>query len=497
MKHHELKTDPEPFAAVLEGSKTHEIRLNDRDFKTGDVLVLRETTHTGAEIAAGATLEYTGRTALVEITHVQTGYGLAENWAVLSIRQDHVPGRRAGDIRPRHQLEWDEPCAALPVVSPAAAVGAVQAPVVREVPDGRVKALHAAVAALYFDDSSDFRSSLGAVVRHLDADLAGDLLCHPKAAYDKACAMLAAYPATVTAPAQPELTVWYGPMPESSGAQNFTATLKRKGASMFDTDSFTFSRSEYPDRVRYDADCMRYLIGELTKRPDILDYDAHKHSGYAAPAAQQAAPTEPIGYVEDYDLDRFKREGKPGDYLRLYAQPVSNARATVPVYRVAPATAVAATTSEDARDAAHYRYLLDNHTEIEPADMDGPEHPQLSFGCDWRNERPDLSAKSRIHAAIAERLTAMRATQQEGGNTPDHVDMRHDALHPGYAVPTALNACQHKSGTTPHYDHVTCNDCGGIRTDGSWGIASNKWFKSEDEAKFYKTNGRYPEGVRP
>lgn len=109
MKYHELKTDPEPFAAVVEGSKTHEIRLNDRDFKTGDVLVLRETTHTGAEIAAGAALEYTGRTALAEITHVQTGYGLADNWAVLSITQTGVAGRRAGEQRETKRLEWDEP----------------------------------------------------------------------------------------------------------------------------------------------------------------------------------------------------------------------------------------------------------------------------------------------------------------------------------------------------------------------------------------------------
>jgi hypothetical protein len=49
---------------------------------------------------------------------------------------------------------------------------------------------------------------------------------------------------------------------------------------MFDTANFAFARSEYPDRVRYDADRMRYLIGELTERPDLLAYDSDKHSGY-------------------------------------------------------------------------------------------------------------------------------------------------------------------------------------------------------------------------
>ena len=81
----------------------------------------------------------------------------------------------------------------------------------------------------------------------------------------------------------PMLTVWNGPMPESNGASNFTATLMRKGASMFDTNSYTFSRSEYPDRVRYEADCMRFLIGELAVEPFILDYDSEKHSGFKPP----------------------------------------------------------------------------------------------------------------------------------------------------------------------------------------------------------------------
>jgi hypothetical protein len=56
----------------------------------------------------------------------------------------------------------------------------------------RLKALHAAVSALYFDDSSDFRSALGSVIRFLDPELAGDMLGSPKAAYDKSCAAMSA-----------------------------------------------------------------------------------------------------------------------------------------------------------------------------------------------------------------------------------------------------------------------------------------------------------------
>lgn len=39
---HELKSWSSYFRAVVTGIKTFEVRRNDRDFRTGDVLVLRE-----------------------------------------------------------------------------------------------------------------------------------------------------------------------------------------------------------------------------------------------------------------------------------------------------------------------------------------------------------------------------------------------------------------------------------------------------------------------
>ncbi|MEI9601450.1 hypothetical protein V5053_03900 [Enterobacter hormaechei] len=80
---------------------------------------------------------------------------------------------------------------------------------------------------------------------------------------------------------KPELTVWYGAMPETNGKTNWTAMLHREGQHPW--EGITIDRSEYPDRVRYEADRMRHLIGELADEPDILAYDAEAHSGYVYP----------------------------------------------------------------------------------------------------------------------------------------------------------------------------------------------------------------------
>lgn len=84
----------------------------------------------------------------------------------------------------------------------------------------------------------------------------------------------------VESAAQYPLTVWYGSMPESNGRQNWTACLRRTHPTDKWSQEFCFARSEYPDRVRYEADRMRWLIGETAERPDILAYDAAAHSGY-------------------------------------------------------------------------------------------------------------------------------------------------------------------------------------------------------------------------
>lgn len=92
MKIHELKTDPEHFDAVWENRKTLEIRYNDRNYKTGDLLLLRKTLHTGKQMIEGLPLVYMNTKILCKISHIhkishiQRAPGMTEGWVALSIK---------------------------------------------------------------------------------------------------------------------------------------------------------------------------------------------------------------------------------------------------------------------------------------------------------------------------------------------------------------------------------------------------------------------------
>lgn len=96
-KRHELKVWPEHFVAIYNGQKTHEVRLNDREFAVGDTLYLREHSvamqQREARInGAVATVsynvgEYSGRSCFKKITHILYGgqYGIVSGYVVLSL----------------------------------------------------------------------------------------------------------------------------------------------------------------------------------------------------------------------------------------------------------------------------------------------------------------------------------------------------------------------------------------------------------------------------
>jgi hypothetical protein len=76
---HKLKTWPEPFKAVANGHKTHEIRVNDRGFQVGDMLELLEWDQN--------LCEYTGHAVFRSVTYITRGgqWGLPNGLCVMSI----------------------------------------------------------------------------------------------------------------------------------------------------------------------------------------------------------------------------------------------------------------------------------------------------------------------------------------------------------------------------------------------------------------------------
>lgn len=78
-KLHELKTWGKYFVEVKNGDKKFELRKNDRDFKIGDYLLLREYNPN--------TEEYTGRELIKRIDYILEGgdFGLKEGYVILSI----------------------------------------------------------------------------------------------------------------------------------------------------------------------------------------------------------------------------------------------------------------------------------------------------------------------------------------------------------------------------------------------------------------------------
>jgi hypothetical protein len=82
MKTHELKIWPQFYSAILDSSKTFEARKDDRGFKVGDRLRLREYDP--------ATGKYTSRELCVYVTHIlrDPEFGVKNGWCIMSIRSD-------------------------------------------------------------------------------------------------------------------------------------------------------------------------------------------------------------------------------------------------------------------------------------------------------------------------------------------------------------------------------------------------------------------------
>lgn len=85
MKVHNLKILPQYFEEALKGKKPFEVRLNDRDFKLGDIVVLEEWDGE----------KYTGREISGKIKYILTDEfkGITPGYVVFSY---HLLGKKFG-----------------------------------------------------------------------------------------------------------------------------------------------------------------------------------------------------------------------------------------------------------------------------------------------------------------------------------------------------------------------------------------------------------------
>lgn len=79
---HELKIWPSFFNAVLDGTKTFELRHDDRDYKVRDILVLKEWTDVQ---------KYTGREIKKVVSYVLRNNKMLNDAVALGLEAGEVP----------------------------------------------------------------------------------------------------------------------------------------------------------------------------------------------------------------------------------------------------------------------------------------------------------------------------------------------------------------------------------------------------------------------
>lgn len=107
MTDHRLKIEPAYFDRLKDGSKTHEVRRNDRDYQTGDTITvgrcLPEYATEGPCLGECPDAE----TLIFEITHVLPGdgrFGVMPGYCVLSLKGPRIT---AGHIHVGREANWE------------------------------------------------------------------------------------------------------------------------------------------------------------------------------------------------------------------------------------------------------------------------------------------------------------------------------------------------------------------------------------------------------
>lgn len=78
---HDIKCWPRYYYKIETGQKTYELRKNDRDYQTGDLLLIQEF--------QPDTQQYTGRHHLQQVSHILHGpaFGLKKGYCIMSLRR--------------------------------------------------------------------------------------------------------------------------------------------------------------------------------------------------------------------------------------------------------------------------------------------------------------------------------------------------------------------------------------------------------------------------
>ena len=110
MKIHELKCEGKWYARLLDGTKTAEIRINDRDFKAGDFLIL-QLTENGKPVdyfAEKGVVTHGVANLILAVTHVlkhEDHEGIANGYAMLSLRAlGGYEGRLLREIQAQREI---------------------------------------------------------------------------------------------------------------------------------------------------------------------------------------------------------------------------------------------------------------------------------------------------------------------------------------------------------------------------------------------------------
>lgn len=75
VKVHELKINPEYFSAIKDGRKRFELRYDDRNFRVGDVLILKEWNG-----------DFTGKSLECDVKYILKNFdGLCDGYIIISL----------------------------------------------------------------------------------------------------------------------------------------------------------------------------------------------------------------------------------------------------------------------------------------------------------------------------------------------------------------------------------------------------------------------------